>query len=62
MTSAHDAGRSLTAVGDGIATARCPLSSVLWLVVSTVDDALLLMRGEMFSHDADLSDGYPPTF
>lgn len=47
--------RTLAAVGEGTATARCPLSGVLWLVVPTDTQDLLLMRGAMFASEPDPS-------
>ena len=53
---AHPAvARTLAAVGTGTATARCPLSGVLWLVVPTDAEELLLMRGAMFASEPDPS-------
>ncbi|MEP7764506.1 hypothetical protein [Sanguibacter sp. 25GB23B1] len=50
---ARDDSQGLAAVGEGTATARCPLSGVLWLVVPTDAEALLLMRGAMFASEPD---------
>jgi hypothetical protein len=47
--------RTLAAVGEGTATARCPLSGVLWLVVPTHAEDLLLLRGAMFASEPDPS-------
>ena len=47
-----DAAGALAAVGDGTSTARCPLTGVLWLVVPSGPDEVLIMKGDMSTHKA----------